>query len=252
MSIKAINQVFKSNLSGNVKLVLLALADCADDNMQCFPSYSHIAKKASISISTAKRIVKKLEEMQVLKKQNRFIKGKKQQTSNIYTLTLSSTTLTPSIKVDNDTTFVSAMTLCDGVTAMSYESPSSLIITQPSIKSERDFLDFKNRIVRDFHNKVFAARNINYIYSIENGLLCINKQKIDTQKAFKEWQYIYKNQHLVNKRFSENINFINVGKSIQVADVYYKILDIQNDFYVVDFNGAKKCIKISDARITNA
>lgn len=77
MSIKAINQVFKSNLSGNVKLVLLALADCADDNMQCFPSYSHIAKKSSISISTAKRIVKKLEEMQVLKKQHRFKKGKK-------------------------------------------------------------------------------------------------------------------------------------------------------------------------------
>ena len=98
MSIKAINEAFKSNLSGNVKLVLLALADCANDNLQCFPSYNHISKKASISISTAKRIVKKLEQIGVLKKQHRFKKGKKQQTSNIYTLTFGGSTLTP-IKV---------------------------------------------------------------------------------------------------------------------------------------------------------
>ena len=104
MSIKAINKAFQSKLSGNVKLVLLALADCADDNLQCFPSYNHISKKASISISTAKRIVKKLEEMQVLKKQNRFIKGKKQQTSNIYTLTIASSKLALTKKAKNDTT----------------------------------------------------------------------------------------------------------------------------------------------------
>ncbi|NCB14118.1 MAG: helix-turn-helix domain-containing protein, partial [Erysipelotrichia bacterium] len=129
MSIKAINEAFKSNLSGNVKLVLLALADCANDNLQCFPSYNHISKKASISISTAKRIIKKLEQIGVLKKQHRFKKGKKQQTSNIYTLTFGGSTLTP-IKVQNDTTIVSSVTPQDSVTAMSYESSSSLIITQ--------------------------------------------------------------------------------------------------------------------------
>ena len=241
MSIKAINEAFKSNLSGNIKLVLLALSDCADESMQCFPSYSHIAKKASISISTTKRIIKKLEKMQVLKKQNRFIKGKKQQTSNIYTLTFGGSTLTP-IKVQNDTTIVSSVTPQDSVTAMSYESSSSLIITQSSVESERDFLDFKNQIVRDFNNKIFGARDINYIYSIANGLLCINNQKIDTQKAFQEWQYIYKNQHLINKKISENINFINIGKFIKVADAYYKIIDIQNDFYVINVNGCQtKC-----------
>ena len=57
MSVKAISLAFDTKLSGNVKLVLLALADCADDNMQCYPSYSHIARKASISVATAKRIV---------------------------------------------------------------------------------------------------------------------------------------------------------------------------------------------------
>ena len=250
MSIKAINEAFKSNLNGNIKLVLLALADCSDDNMQCFPSYSHIAKKASISISTAKRIIKKLEQIGVLKKQHRFKKGKKQQTSNIYTLTFGGSTLTP-IKVQNDTTIVSSVTPPDSVTAMTYESSSSLTTTELSVESERDFLDFKNQIVRDFQNKAFGARDINYIYSIANGLLCINNQKIDTQKAFEEWQYIYKNQHLINKKISENINFINIGKSIEVADVHYKIIDIQNDFYVINVNGSKKCIKICDAEVVN-
>lgn len=251
MSIKAINEAFKSNLSGNVKLVLLALADCADDNLQCFPSYNHISKKASISISTAKRIIKKLEQIGVLKKQHRFKKGKKQQTSNIYTLTFGGSTLTP-IKVQNDTTIVSSVTPQDSVTAMSYESSSSLIITQSLVESERDFLDFKNQIVRDFQNKAFGARDINYIYSIANGLLCINNQKIDTQKAFQEWQYIYKNQHLINNKLSENINFINIGKSIEIADVHYKIIDVQNDFYVINVNGSKKCIKICDTEVVNA
>ena len=250
MSIKAINEAFKSNLNGNIKLVLLALADCADDNLQCFPSYNHISKKASISISTAKRIIKKLEQIGVLKKQHRFKKGKKQQTSNIYTLTFGGSTLTP-IKVQNDTTIVSTMTPQDSVTAMTYESSSYLTITELSVKSERDFLDFKNQIVRDFNNKIFGARDINYIYSIANGLLCINNQKIDTQKAFEEWQYIYKNQHLINKKISENINFINIGKFIKVADMHYKIIDIKNDFYVINVNETKKCIKICDSEVVN-
>ena len=250
MSIKAINEAFKSNLNGNIKLVLLALADCADDNLQCFPSYNHISKKASISISTAKRIVKKLEQIGVLKKQHRFKKGKKQQTSNIYTLTFGGSTLTP-IKVQNDTTIVSTMTPQDSVTAMTYESSSYLTITELSVKNERDFLDFKNQIVRDFNNKIFGARDINYIYSIANGLLCINNQKIDTQKAFEEWQYIYKNQHLINKKISENINFINIGKFIKVADMHYKIIDIKNDFYVINVNETKKCIKICDSEVVN-
>ena len=243
MSIKAINQAFKSNLSGNVKLVLLALSDCADDNFQCFPSYSHIAKKASISISTAKRIIKKLEEMEVLKKQHRFKKGKKQQTSNIYTLTFGGSTLTP-IKVQDDTTFVSPMIPQDSVTTMTHESSSYLNITHPS--------NFKNQIVRDFNNKIFGARDINYIYSIANGLLCINSQKVATHKAFEEWKYLYKNQHLINAKLAENINYLNVGKSIEIADVNYKIIDVQNDFYVINVNGSKKCIKICDTEVVNA
>lgn len=253
MSIKAINEAFKSNLSGNIKLVLLALSDCADESMQCFPSYSHIAKKASISISTTKRIIKKLEKMQVLKKQNRFIKGKKQQTSNIYTLTFGGSTLTP-IKVQNDTTIVSSVTPQDSVIVMTYESSSSLTTTELSEKSERDFFNFKNQIVKNFNNKIFAAISEKHIYSICDGLLCINYQKLDKQKAFQEWEYLFINQHLINGKLAENINYLNVGKTLEIGNSCYKILDIHmNDFYVIDLEGMKKCVKITDVtRIVNA
>lgn len=252
MSIKAINKAFQSKLSGNIKLVLLALADCANDNLQCFPSYNHISKKASISISTAKRIIKKLEQIGVLKKQHRFKKGKKQQTSNIYTLTFGGSTLTP-IKVQDDTTFVSPMIPQDSVTTMTHESSSYLNITHPSAESERDFLDFKNQIVRDFQNKAFAAISEKHIYSICDSLLCINYQKLDKQKAFEEWKYLFINQHLINAKLAANINYLNVGKSVEIGDYYYKIVDIHmNDFYVIDLEGIKKCIKITDVtRIIN-
>ena len=254
MSIKAINEAFKSNLSGNIKLVLLSLADCADESMQCFPSYSHIAKKASISISTAKRIIKKLEEMEVLKKQNRFIKGKKQQTSNIYTLTIASSKLALTKKAKNDTTIVSTMTPQDSVIVMTYESSSSLTTTKPSGESEKDFFNFKNQIVKNFNNKIFAAISEKHIYSICDGLLCINYQKLDKQKAFQEWEYLFINQHLINGKLAENINYLNVGKTLEIGNSCYKILDIHmNDFYVIDLEGMKKCVKITDVtRIVNA
>lgn len=248
MSIKAINQAFNTKLSGNVKLVLLALADSADDNMQCYPSYSHISKKASISVSTAKRIVKKLEEMKALKKQNRFKKDRTK-SSNIYTLSIGSIELIPLKKVKNDTTIVSQVIPSPSIITMSHKSSYSLTTTQPSRESERDFLDFKNHIVKNFEGKIFGANNSNYIYSIVDGLLCINHQKIDTKKAFEEWKYLYQNQHVINPNLNNNIFYLNIGKIIEIEDSPAKIIDIKDEFYIIEFNDTKKLIKINDVSV---
>ena len=248
MSIKAINLAFDTKLNGNIKLVLLALADCADDNMQCYPSYSHIARKASISISTAKRIVKKLEEIKALKKQNRFKKDRTR-SSNIYTLNISSINVVPLKKVKNDTTFVSQMILSPSIIAETLKPSLSLTTTQLSRECERDFLNFKNNIVRNFEGKIFGAKDSNYIYSIINSLLCVNHQKIDTQKAFHEWQYLYLNQNIINSNLNNNINYINIGKRIEIEDDFAKIVDIKDDFYVIEINNQKKLVKINDVRV---
>ena len=248
MSVKAINQAFDTKLSGNIKLVLLALADCANDNMQCYPSYSHIARKASISIATAKRIVKKLEEMKALKKENRFKKDRTK-SSNIYTLNISSINMIPPKKVENDTTIVSQVTPFPSIIAKTLKPSLSLTITQPSRESERNFLDFKNNIVKNFEGKIFGANNSNYIYSIINGLLCVNHQKIDTKKAFEEWHYLYQNQNIVNPNLHTNINYLNIDKYIEIEDDFAKIIDIKDDFYVIQINNQKKLVKIDDVRV---
>jgi hypothetical protein len=216
--------------------------------MQCFPSYSHIARKASISVTTAKRIVKKLEEMKVLKKQNRFKKDRTK-SSNIYTLNISSINMIPPRKVENDTTIVSHVTPSPSIIAVTLKPSLPLTTTQPSMEKDRDFLNFKNNIVKNFEGKIFGANNSNYIYSIFNSLLCVNYKKIDTQKAFKEWQYLYINQNVINPDLHSNINYLNIGKSIEIEDDFAKIVDIKDDFYVIEINNQKKLVKIDDVRI---
>jgi len=75
-------------INGNEKLVLLRMADYADEHADSFPSYSKLANSASISRSTAMRIVSKLEQKGYIEKHERKRKNGSA-TSNIYRLNLS-------------------------------------------------------------------------------------------------------------------------------------------------------------------
>ncbi|HHE5945808.1 TPA: helix-turn-helix domain-containing protein [Escherichia coli] len=83
------------------KLVLLKLADNANDNGECYPSYHHIAKECEISKSTAMRAVDALCGKGLLIKQPRYLIGGKEQTSNFYVIVLpslhGSVTVTPGV-----------------------------------------------------------------------------------------------------------------------------------------------------------
>lgn len=80
------------------------------------------------------------------------------------------------------------------------------------------FWILKNHIVKNFEGKIFGANNSNYIYSIVDGLLCINHQKIDTKKAFEEWKYLYQNQHVINPNLN-NIFYLNIEKLLKLRIV---------------------------------
>lgn len=215
MSVKALNQAFETKLSGNIKLVLLALADCADDNMQCFPSYAHIARKASVSISTAKRVIEKLEKIKAIKKTNRFKKGKKEQTSNIYTLTLGSINMTlgQNDTTGSVTTMISGGSTSDtrgGVTAMSYE-PSSFNhqITSLCEEERENFSNFKS--FREFCIKNYEKIIFNIPVSIDNlkantqititasgylHNLSIGKD-FEKERAMKIWNFMYERKEKI-------------------------------------------------------
>jgi len=70
------------------KLVLIKLADNANDKGECWPSYQHIADQCEISRRSAMDHIDKLESMGLLRKEFRLggIKGNK---SNLYILLLS-------------------------------------------------------------------------------------------------------------------------------------------------------------------
>lgn len=69
------------------KLVLLKLADNANDLAECYPSYQHIADKCEISRITAMRHIQALEAAGFLRKEVR--KGKhKSNASNMFYLTI--------------------------------------------------------------------------------------------------------------------------------------------------------------------
>ena len=68
------------------KLVLIKLADNANDKGECWPSYQHIADQCEISKSSVKTHIKALVEIGILSYQHR--EGPKGNTSNMYQLSL--------------------------------------------------------------------------------------------------------------------------------------------------------------------
>lgn len=87
MSIGLMSLVWKSRIDGARKrLVLLALADAANDEGACWPSVETIGRKAGCAVSTARGILAELEAEGILTREVRRRKGDGGQTSNMITL----------------------------------------------------------------------------------------------------------------------------------------------------------------------
>lgn len=87
MAVILMAQAFKLKVgSAGKKLVLLKLADNANDKGECWPSYQHIADQCEISRRSSMRYINELINDGYLKKELR--KGIKGNTSNVYVLNL--------------------------------------------------------------------------------------------------------------------------------------------------------------------
>lgn len=87
MSMMMMAQAFKKKVGNPArKLVLLKLADNANDQGECWPSYGHIASECEMGRSTVKAHIKRLAEDGYLLIQER--KNGERQSSNMYKLTL--------------------------------------------------------------------------------------------------------------------------------------------------------------------
>ena len=86
MSVKIMSDVFeKSKTEGNTRLVLLCLADCANDEGACWPSIRKIAQKANLSEPMTKKHLNALIAIGVVNREEREDQSGRQ-TSNFYTV----------------------------------------------------------------------------------------------------------------------------------------------------------------------
>ena len=89
MSNKAITWAWDQTIGPREKLLLICLADAAnDEDWQCWPSQRHIAEKTGYSIATVKRALKALEESGHIVRGHR-LRHDGTRTSDLYTLTAS-------------------------------------------------------------------------------------------------------------------------------------------------------------------
>lgn len=87
MSMELMVKAMKTKVGNPLrKLVLIKLADNANDMGECWPSYQHIADQCEIDRSTVRKHIKHLEAQSLLRIENR--EGPKGNTSNLYQLTL--------------------------------------------------------------------------------------------------------------------------------------------------------------------
>ena len=83
MSVRVSSWVWQhSGAAGNDLLLLLALADVADDNGRCWPSVAHLADKTKLSRATVQRRLKALREA------GKIVTRGQRGTSNVYGIVL--------------------------------------------------------------------------------------------------------------------------------------------------------------------
>ena len=88
MSVKVLSEVFdKSLTSGNARLVLLALADCASEDGACWPSLRKLKKKSGVSEETVRKYLHAFEAIGLISSEERYDVGGRR-TSNVYTINL--------------------------------------------------------------------------------------------------------------------------------------------------------------------
>lgn len=89
MSIKMLDAAFReARVNGTTKLVLLALADHANDDGECWPGMARVRAKAGLSTDAAlRKQYRKLEDAGLLEREERF-REDGSQASNLYRLRL--------------------------------------------------------------------------------------------------------------------------------------------------------------------
>lgn len=148
MSVKVSTWAWSLPLKGNEKLVLLALADHANDEGRCWPSIESLVEKCGLSRSPIIEHLKKLHQLGLFTKETLYDQfGKKK--GNVYTLNISlspellrSKLLRPDLLRSENTSTKSGFTpdyvrnpdlLLYEESSMNHQEPSNILSGKPDI-----------------------------------------------------------------------------------------------------------------------
>jgi AraC-like DNA-binding protein len=140
MSIRAMNWAWEQVLAPTPKLILMALADCANDFDECWPSIRLIAKKCCVSERTVQRILQKFTQDNLIIVSSRHTHSGRQ-SSNEYRLLLNGKSIPDNLSPQMENALTSTDNLSpsgvtsgvthEGVTAMSPPEPPNESSQQP-------------------------------------------------------------------------------------------------------------------------
>lgn len=125
MSVKALTWAFDRPIAGNEKVVLLALADHADEKGVCWPSIAKLSERSCVAERTVQRILGKLAEMGLIEVIPQADE-KGRSSSNRYKLSMHGEGVNLSPPGDTDVTL-------EGVTGVTPYEPSKGTTNNPPI-----------------------------------------------------------------------------------------------------------------------
>ena len=153
------------------KLILIAMADIANEKSQCWPSHNYLAAVAECSRSSVIRHVAELERKGFIVTENRSEKGIK--TSNMYTLTM----------CQSDTSDVS--TCYNGSVTVTHNTPIYTPIKH-ICSNWSDWVDHRKQLRKPL-TKLAIDRQVKFLEQFDEE----TRTKIIEQSIFKGWAGLF-------------------------------------------------------------
>ena len=149
MSIKLMTAVWeREDLTSTHKLVLLALADWANDEGLCWPSISRLAVKTSMAGRSVQRLIRQLEEMGFIHREEEIGKGNRYWIKIPLTQCHPCHSVTPPLTQCHPTPDTVSPNTSD-IHQGNINSIVDLPIDDPDIVSENDVLEAWNDLAKD-------------------------------------------------------------------------------------------------------
>lgn len=189
MSIECLNQAIKiEGLTPTKKLILILLANYADDQNTCYPSYKHIAKIVGLkTVKGIQKAIKEFEELGLLRIEHRILENGSY-TSNKYHLMLGGV--------------ISDPTPIKDVRVGSQTTNNTKDNTKTNTQFEKFWELYPRKIGKKTAKQIFYKFDSKIINKVLHGTKCYANEKINTEINF----ILHPTTFLRQERFNDYVN----------------------------------------------